>query len=139
MHPPSGSGRFGATLGMTLLAEREDGAVEVALDAGDAHLRDGGIVHGGVLFSALDSAMAAAVRRKVGEGAWIASVSITVDFLAGAKEGRLVARGWVERQGRTVAFPRGELRGENGMVVARASGIWAIRSGTEDRGAPAAR
>jgi acyl-coenzyme A thioesterase PaaI-like protein len=41
--------------------------------------------------------------------------------------GRLVARGWVERRGRSVAFPRGELRDREGNVVARASGLWAVQ------------
>jgi uncharacterized protein (TIGR00369 family) len=125
--PPPGSGTFGEDLGMFVLAERDDGSVEVALDAGAEHHREGGIVHGGVMMTLLDSAMAAAVRRTLTPGQWIASASITTDFLAAAKEGRLVARGWVERRGKLSAFPRGELRDSTGALVARASGVWAIR------------
>jgi uncharacterized protein (TIGR00369 family) len=126
--PPPGSGPFGASLGLTLAAEHADGAVEVALDARAEHERDGGIVHGGVMMTMLDSAMAAAVRRTLAPDEWIASASITTDFLKPASAGaRLVARGWVERRGRTMAFPRGELRDAEGNVVARASGIWAIQ------------
>lgn len=112
---------------MQVLAEHPDGSVDVALDATPALLREGGIVHGGVMMTLLDSAMAAAIRRTLDEGQWIASITITTDFLVAAKEGRLTAKGIVERRGRTVAFARGELRDAQGALVARAQGIWAVR------------
>lgn len=128
MSSPPGSGPYGAALGMTLVAEHADGSVEVALLARPEHEREGGIVHGGVMMTLLDSAMAASVRRTLSSGEWIASASITTDFLKGAKSGaQLVARGWIERRGRTLAFPRGELRDGEGNVIARANGIWAIQ------------
>ena len=127
MSSPPGSGPYGAALGMTLLAEHPDGSVEVALEVRPDHEREGGIVHGGVMMTMLDSAMAACVRRTLAADEWIASASITTDFLKGVKGGRLVARGWIERRGRTMAFPRGELRDGDGHVVARASGLWAIQ------------
>lgn len=125
--PPPGSGAFGQTLRMTLAAEHADGSVEVAVDAEDLHLREGGIVHGGVMMTMLDSAMAAAIRRTLREGEWIASINIGTDFLLAAKAGRLVARGFVERKARTLAFARGELRDATGALVARGQGIWAVR------------
>ena len=127
MSSPPGSGPFGAALGMTLLAEHPDGAVEVALEARAEHEREGDIVHGGVLMTMLDSAMASAVRRTLASDEWIASASITTDFLKAAKRGRLVAKGWIERRGRTMAFPRAEVRDGGGNVIARASGVWAIQ------------
>jgi uncharacterized protein (TIGR00369 family) len=125
--PPPGSGPFGADLGLFLLAEHADGSVEVALDADERHEREGGILHGGVLMTMLDAAMAAAVRRTLENGEWIASASIGTDFLRPATRGRVVARGCVDRRGRTMAFPRAEARDATGQVVARATGTWAIR------------
>lgn len=116
---------------MYVLAEHADGAVEVALDADEALEREGGIVHGGVLMTLLDSAMSAAVGRTLTGGEHIVSVSITTDFLKPATRGRLVARGWVERRGRTTAFPRAELRDASDALVARAGGVWAIRAPQE--------
>ena len=127
MSSPPGSGPFGAALGMTLIAEHPDGAVEVALEARAEHEREDEIVHGGVLMAMLDSAMASAVRRTLASDEWIASASITTDFMKGAKRGRLVAKGWIERRGRTTAFPRAEVRDAGGNVIARASGVWAIQ------------
>jgi anaerobic selenocysteine-containing dehydrogenase len=84
---------------------------------------------GRVVMTMLDSAMAASIRRTLEPGEWIASVNIATDFLVAAKGGRLVARGWVERRGRTLAFARGELRDGAGALVARGQGIWAVRAG----------
>lgn len=127
-HAPPHAGAFGKELGLLVHAELADGSVEIMLDVTEKHLRANGIAHGGVLFTMLDSAMAAAVARTLTQGEWIASVSITIDFLKAAESGRVVARGWVERRGGTTAFPRSEARDANGNVVARASGIWAIRA-----------
>lgn len=127
MYPPPRSGRFATHLGLTLAAEHPDGSVEVAVDADERHEREGEMVHGGVLMTLLDSAMAHAVGRALPSDARIVSVSITTDFLAPAKRGRLVARAWVDREGRTTAFPRGEVRDAAGTLVARATGVWAIR------------
>lgn len=113
---------------MTLLRANDDGSVEVAVDLEALHLREGGIVHGGVMMTMLDSAMAASIRRTTTPQEWIASVNISTDFLVGAKHGRLIAKGWPERRGKTLAFARGELRDESGALVARAQGIWAVRS-----------
>lgn len=124
---PPRSGPFADLLGMQLLAEHPDGSVEVAVDPDARHEREGGIVHGGVMMALLDSAMSAAVGRTLQAGGHVVSVSITTDFLKPARRGRLVARAWVDRRGRTTAFPRSELRDGEGNVVARASGVWAIR------------
>jgi uncharacterized protein (TIGR00369 family) len=112
---------------MQLVGEHPDGSVEVAVDPDARHEREGGIVHGGVMMALLDSAMSAAVGRTLEAGGHVVSVSITTDFLKPARRGRLVARAWVDRRGRTTAFPRSELRDAEGNVVARASGVWAIR------------
>lgn len=128
VQPPPRSGRFAQLLGMVLQAEHVDGSVEVAVEADERLERDGGIVHGGVMMTLLDSAMSAAVGRTLTQGEHIVSVSITTDFLKPAKRGRLVAKAWVERRGRTMAFPRSELRDADGNLVARAGGVWAIRA-----------
>lgn len=100
---------------------------EVTMMARHDHERSGGVVHGGVQMSLLDMAMAGAVNATLGEGETCATASMTIDFMRPARAGRLVARGRVGRRGRTMAFPSSELVDEKGEVVARASGVWAIR------------
>lgn len=125
--PPKSSGPFARLLGVEVVSESDD-AIELALDAGHDHERDGGILHGGVMMSLLDMAMAGSVARALEPGQSTASVSITTDFLRPAGRGRLVARGKLVRRGATMAFPVGELFDAQGKLVARATGVWAIRT-----------
>jgi len=147
---PKTSGAFARLLGVELVREDETG-VELALDAVADHERDGGIlhggvrsdseavdrptgtIHGGVMMSLLDMAMAGSVARTLAPGESTASVSITTDFLRAATRGRLTARGVLVRRGRTMAFPVGEIIDADGRLIARATGVWAIRAPAEDR------
>lgn len=125
--PPKTSGPYARLLGVQVVTETDE-AVELALDARHDHERDGGILHGGVMMSLLDMAMAGTVARTLAPGQSTASVSITTDFLRPAGQGRLVARARLVRRGATMAFPVGELYDANGKLVARATGVWAIRT-----------
>lgn len=127
MVAPRTSGPYARLLGVEVLSESDEG-VELAIEAREEHERDGGILHGGVMMSILDMAMAATVSRTLGPGERTASVSITTEFLRPAGRGRLVARGRLVRRGATMAFPAGELLDANGKLVARATGVWAIRT-----------
>ena len=125
--PPKTSGPFARLLGVEVVSQTDE-AVELALDAKLDHEREGGILHGGVMMSLLDMAMAGTVARTLEPGQSTASVSITTDFLRPAGQGRLVARATLTRRGATMAFPVGELFDAHGKLVARATGVWAIRS-----------
>lgn len=124
---PRTSGAFARLLGVRVVAEGDDG-VELALDAGPDHEREGGILHGGVMMSMLDMAMAGTVARTLAPGERTASVSITTDFLRPATRGTLTAKAKLVRRGATMAFPVGELYDAEGRLVARATGVWAIRA-----------
>lgn len=126
MAPPKTSGAYARLLGVEVVSESDE-AVVLALEATEDHLREGGIVHGGAMMSLLDMAMAGSVARTLAPGQRTASVSITTDFLRPAAVGRLVARGRLVRRGATMAFPEGELEDAAGKLVARATGVWAIR------------
>lgn len=120
---------YGALLGISDFRLGEKG-VEVHLPTGPRHANKGGWVHGGVMSGLLDFALGAAVVATLEEGEWCATMSLTTDFLRPGRPGeRLTARGRVERRGKLAAFPTGEVLGESGEVLARASGVWAIRSG----------
>lgn len=106
------------------------GSARLELPTGDEHANRGGWIHGGVLAGLLDMALGAAVVTTLGEGEWCATMSLTTDFLRPAKPGsRLVARSRVDRRGRLAAYPSGEVVDESGEVLARATGVWAVRAG----------
>jgi len=126
---------FNAYLG-TEVVRREEGVVEVALDLGPHHLNNRGVAHGGVIGSLLDSALGAAVISAIPTEWWCATTSLTLQFLDGAGEGRLVAVGRVVRRGRSVAFATGQVHDARGRLIATASGSWHLWS--HRPGSPAA-
>lgn len=118
---------YAQLLGVSHL-EKGEGSVRLALHTTKAHANQGGWVHGGVLTGLLDMALGAAVVTTLRENEWTATMSLTTDFLRPAKPGtRIVAVARVDRRGRLAAFPSGEILDDDGTVLARATGVWAVR------------
>ena len=108
----------------------EEGETVVVLPTSARHANMGGWIHGGVLAGLLDFALGAAVVTTLAEAQWTATQSLTTDFLRPGKPGeKLTARARVDRRGKLAAFPSGEVRNAAGDVLARATGVWAVRTG----------
>jgi uncharacterized protein (TIGR00369 family) len=103
-----------------------DGSVALSLPTDASLHNEIGAVHGGVAMLLLDGAMGRAAGRTLEPGQGCATIQFTAQFLAPA-QGRLRAVGRVVKRGRNVAFLEGECTREDGMLVARAIGSWAIR------------
>lgn len=85
-----------------------------------------GVIHGGVLATLLDSAMARAART-MEEGLELGgTVDLHVQFMAPAA-GTLTATGFVDSQSRSLAFCRGEVRDTGGVLVATAIATMRLR------------
>ncbi len=105
-----------------------DGRVQAVLDILPEHCNRRGVAHGGVIVSLLDAALGAAVIASIPSEAWCATTSLSTQFIAGARPGRLVARGRVLRRGERVAFAAGEALDAAGKLVASAQGTWHLWS-----------
>lgn len=81
----------------------------------------GGIVQGGFVTGWLDTAMAHACVARSKFTVTVPSLEIKVSFLSPAHPGVYLAKGWIQRWGRTVAFLEGELRDMAGKLIATAS------------------
>jgi len=81
--------------------------------------------HGGAIAALLDCALAAAVRAHDPAAHGVATIDLTLHFVA-ATSGDLVARALCERRGRSISFARGEVRGEDGTLVALATGTFKL-------------
>lgn len=114
---------FNQYLGIQV-ARMEGGRAEATLELAPHHTNNRGVAHGGVVSSLLDSAMGAAVISAIPKEWWCATTGLSIQFVAGAREGSLVATGEVVRRGRSVAFVRGEARDPAGGLVATAHGTW---------------
>lgn len=104
--------------------------VEMDIDE-DVHANRGGIPHGGVYATLLDTAcaFAAAWREAPEPPARPITLSLTVNFVAIPKGRRLIAEGRVTGGGRKTFFSKGELRDELGNLVCTASATMAVRPG----------
>lgn len=87
----------------------------------------GGIVQGGIVTGWIDSAMAHACVAKSAFTVGVPSLEIKVSFLAPAHPGVYRSYGWIARWGRSVAFLEGELRDEEGGLIARATSTAALK------------
>lgn len=105
----------------------EQGAAIFALEAREELMRMGGILHGGAVFSLLDTAAAFAVHTILGPDDRTVTVDFTVHFLRPFGSGRLQARARVLRMGRRIAFLNVEATDPTGLLIATATTTYAIQ------------
>jgi fumarylpyruvate hydrolase len=100
------------------------GEAEAVVDLKPHHTNNRGVAHGGVVLSLLDSAMGAAVISAIPAEWWCATTGLSVQFVAGPREGKVVGVGRVLKRGKSVAFVHGEAHDASGRLVATAQGTW---------------
>lgn len=88
------------------------------ISVGEKHLQPFGLVHGGVFSSIIDAAAFWSVYGEVDDGAGMTSVDLKLNYLAPAKNGKLIARGRKIKLGRTLALGEAEVTDAEGRVLA---------------------
>ena len=120
------------TLGFELLAiDPEAGTIEVAFAATEGFLNPMGVIQGGFLAAMLDDTLGPALVATLGAGDFAPTTDLHVQFLRPARPGRLIGQGRVVRRGRDVGFLAGELRDEQGTIVAVATATAQIRRASQ--------
>jgi uncharacterized protein (TIGR00369 family) len=100
----------------------EDGHARLELQAANEHLNPAGTVHGGVLATLVDAAMALAVRSTIDEGEVPATSQLTIAFLNAGQPGALVATATVRKQGKTLLVCEADIdQGDSPLVHAVAT------------------
>ena len=110
------------TLGWELL--REDpaaGTVEIAFHPGEAFLNPHGTVQGGFVAAMLDDTMGPALVSKTDGACVPSSIDMHVSFIRAVRPGRVIGKGRVVSQGKSIVFLEGELFDEDGNLLARAT------------------
>lgn len=102
------------------------GEVTLAVDVTSDQRNLQGLVHGGVLATLGDTAMGLAVRTAVEPGTGHVTIELGVHFLRPGRPGRLAAVGRAIRVGRRVAFAEADVLDADGVLLARASGTYAV-------------
>ncbi len=114
--------RVYALLGVGLAAAG-DGAVTLVVDCDDRHTNVDGVVHGGLLAFLADTAMGFAVRTQVDAGWPNKTLSLTVDYVQGARRGeRLTVAAGIEQATRRFRWATAELTA-GGRLAAHARSL----------------
>lgn len=100
----------------------------VSLHRSDGLLNSHGAVHGGATLALLDVALSRAVRLHTQPAEGISTVDLTVHFLAPASGLTLRAAGSVLRAGSRLAYAHGDVRSDDGTLVAVATGAYRMLS-----------
>ena len=109
-------------LGWHLLDARpKDGWIRIGFDGKRDFCNPAGFVQGGILSAMLDDTMGPAVFTMTDGTLYTATITMTVNFLAPAKPGKLVGEANVTRLGKTIAFVEARLMADDGSVVATAT------------------
>ena len=109
-------------LGWRLLDARpQEGWIKVGFDGKREFCNPTGLVQGGFLTAMIDPTMGAAVIVMSEGRLYASTVSITLNFLAPAKPGPIVAEAKVTQLGKTIAFVEGKLLAQDGTLLATAT------------------
>ncbi len=128
-------GPYADTLG-PFWSKRAEDHVSLGLRVEHRHINSMGAAHGGMVATLADLALVHAVsvaREKAGmERARLATISLTVDYLAPPMEGCwLEVQARVTRMGRNVCFTEGSMLAD-GKHVARVSAVFTARERKPD-------
>jgi uncharacterized protein (TIGR00369 family) len=105
--------------------EKRAGLVRVRLDPRPEFENSWGSVHGGVLMTVLDVALASAGRSLDETCNGALTVEIKVNFISAAA-GTVLGEGRAQRAGRSLIFSEGELTSEDGTLLAKATGTFKL-------------
>lgn len=119
-----------ATLGVSGV-KFDDGTASFELTPQEWHYNPIGTVHGGVLSTMLDSALACAIHTTLPVGAGYTSLDLSVRFTRAAtvESGTLTADGHVVTRGRRTATAEGHITDAAGRIVATATTTCLILEG----------
>jgi uncharacterized protein (TIGR00369 family) len=98
-----------------------DGKTRLRLALRTEHMNNFGIVHGGVTCTLLDIAMGSVARRLIAMP--VMTLDMQTSFITPGR-GVLVAEGRIVRAGRSIVFCEGDVRTEEGELVAKGSGLF---------------
>jgi len=110
------------TLGFKLLEiDPERGEIRVQFEAKPEFLNPMGVVQGGFVAAMLDDTLGPALVCTLPPGQFAPTIELKVNFIRPAPLGVLIGAGRIVSRGGTIAFLSGELRTEQGDLIATAT------------------
>ena len=111
-------------LGICLL-EKTKGLVWLKLDAKKELENSWGSIHGGVIMTLLDVALASAGRSLDKKCNGAITIELKTNFISVAN-GNVLAQGRAQRAGRSIIFSEGEVINQNGDILAKGTGTFKL-------------
>jgi acyl-CoA thioesterase len=102
------------------------GAATFGLAVRHDHLNPYGVVHGGVVYSLVDTAMGAAVHTRLVPGERCATIEIKINYLAPVAEGELRAEARLVERTKRIAVLEARVHGGD-QLVAVATGTFYVQ------------
>lgn len=102
------------------------GAARCHLTIREDHLNSQGILHGGIIAMLLDVACGntASAWFDRAEHPLVLTLSLNTSYVAAVQQGKVTATGRASGGGRNLAYVNGELRAEDGTLIATAAGVF---------------
>lgn len=107
------------------VVDAEPGVSVATMDVSEATANPNGVVHGGALFTLVDTAMGGAAMSVLEPGRFCASIDVHMRFLKPVHEGSLEATARVVRHGRRILHLDADVVA-NGDLVATATAAFAV-------------
>ena len=122
-----GEAPYPAHMRMTLDAiDLDTCEVRIALDR--CHLQPYGIVHGGVIATALDTATFWAAYARLPADHGMVNIDLKLNYLSAISSGTIICEGRCVRPGRTINYCEAWARDESGKLIAHGtSSLMALR------------
>ncbi len=109
----------------TEVSSTEEGRAAVTLKAEERHLNPSGTVHGGVISTLIDAAMAEALNTITEEDEQPFTIQITVNYMKPGKPGPLTSTAQVRKGGERITIVEAEVvQEDDDEVVALATGTY---------------
>ncbi len=96
------------------------------------HLNPNGVVHGGVIYSFIDTLMGIALASILKKDDTCATIEIQITYFNALKKGTIYAEAKVITQKRQIAFIEGSVKDEKGKFIAHATGSFYISRGKNE-------
>ena len=109
-----------------------DGAATLSVKLQPDFTNSFGTAHGGVIMSLMDVALCTAARSLHADSIGVITVDIAMQFIGGGK-GTLIAEARVLKPGRNTVFTEGEVRNQDGSLVAKAIGTVRVRVAEKEK------
>jgi acyl-CoA thioesterase len=108
---------FAKMIGMRLVDLKPDEA-SIAIEMRDELRHPGGILHGGVTATLIDTAMAFAVRTRVERTVPTATIDLTVHYLRPHHNGKFTCTAKIVKAGRRIFTVTADVHNEQGELIA---------------------